>query len=154
MVNYSIYFKNNWNRLVMKVTQTDFLYLQSMHKRHLAKARLKVIIREVGKNDWPNDWAVLWVLICTVHLTAYSYYVTYAFQSESALYSCLKVKKLLARSRRKIWSLSDCNWTRTKNDLTRKRTLNHLAKLRKDLKNSMSKFRRPHKLADKLCCYS
>ena len=26
-----------------------------------------------------NNWAVLWVLICTVHLTAYSYHVTYAF---------------------------------------------------------------------------
>ena len=41
------------------------------------------------------------------------YYVTYAFQSESTLYSCLKVKEPLARSRRKIWRLSDCNWTQT-----------------------------------------
>ena len=31
-----------------------------------------------------------------------SYYVTYAFQSESTLYSCLNVKELLARSRREI----------------------------------------------------
>ena len=31
-----------------------------------------------------------------------SYHVTYAFQSESTLYSCLNVKELLARSRRKI----------------------------------------------------
>ena len=31
-----------------------------------------------------------------------SYRVTYAFQSESTLYSCLNVKELLARSRRKI----------------------------------------------------
>ena len=29
-------------------------------------------------------------------------HVTYAFQSESTLYSCLNVKELLARSRRKI----------------------------------------------------
>ena len=27
-----------------------------------------------------NDWAVLWVLICTVHLTQCFYHVTYAFQ--------------------------------------------------------------------------
>ena len=39
----------------------------------------------------------------------FSYQVTYAFQSESTLYSCLNVKQLLARSRREIWSLSDCN---------------------------------------------
>ena len=45
--------------------------------------------------------------------TICSYHITYAFQSESTLYSCLNVKELLARSRREIWSLSDCNWTRT-----------------------------------------
>ena len=33
------------------------------------------------------------------------YHVTYEFQSESTLYSCLNVKELLARSRRYIWSL-------------------------------------------------
>ena len=30
------------------------------------------------------------------------YHVTYAFQSESTLYSCLNVKERLARSRREI----------------------------------------------------
>ena len=56
---------------------------------------------------------------------------TYAFQSESTLYSCLNVKELLARSRRKIWRWSDCNWNRTQNHLVLKPTLNHLAKLAK-----------------------
>ena len=56
-------------------------------------------------------------------------HVTYVFQSESTLYSCLNVKKLLAQSRCKIWSLSDCNWTQTQNHLVHKQTLNHLAKL-------------------------
>ena len=55
-------------------------------------------------------------------------HVTYGFQSESTLYSCLNVKELLAQNRRKIWSLSDCNWTQTLNHLVCKRTLNHLAK--------------------------
>ena len=32
-----------------------------------------------------------------------SYHVTYAFQSESTLFSCLNVKELFARSRREIW---------------------------------------------------
>ena len=63
--------------------------------------------------NWPNDWPVLWVLICTVHLTVCSDHVTYAFQSESTLYSCLNVKELVAQNRRKIWSLSDCNGTWT-----------------------------------------
>ena len=43
-----------------------------------------------------------WYYICTVHLTVCAYHVTYAFQSESTLYSCLNVKELLARSRREI----------------------------------------------------
>ena len=34
--------------------------------------------------------------------TVCSYHVTYAFQSESTLYSCLNVKELLARSRSEI----------------------------------------------------
>ena len=36
------------------------------------------------------------------------------------LYSCLNVKELIARSRREIWTLSDCNWTRSQNHLIRK----------------------------------
>ena len=46
-------------------------------------------------------------------------------------YSCLNVKELLAQSRCRISSLSDCNWTRTQNHLIHKWTLNHLAKLTK-----------------------
>ena len=49
-------------------------------------------------------------------LTVCSCHVTYAFQSESTLYSYLNVKELLARSRREIWSLakwlSVCLWTK------------------------------------------
>ena len=40
-------------------------------------------------------------------MTACSCHVTYAFQSESTIYSCLNVKELLARSRREIWRLND-----------------------------------------------
>ena len=38
-------------------------------------------------------------------------------------------RKLRAWSRRDIWNLSDCNWTRTHKHLVCKQTLNHLAKL-------------------------
>ena len=64
-------------------------------------------------------------------MTVCSYQVTYAFQSESTLYSCLNVKDLLAWNRHKIRSLSDCTWTQTHNHLVHKRTLNHFAKLAK-----------------------
>ena len=43
-------------------------------------------------------------------------------------HNCLNVKELLARSRRHIWSLSDCNVIRTYNHLVPKQTLNNLAK--------------------------
>ena len=82
-------------------------------------------------SKWPNDWVVFWVIICTVHLTVYSCHVTYAFQRESTHYICLNANELLARSRHQIWSLSDCNWTRTQNHLVCKRTHNHLTKLTK-----------------------
>ena len=64
-------------------------------------------------------------------LTVSCNHVTYAFQNESTLYICVNVKELLARNRRDVWSLSDCNGTRTHNHLVCKRTLNHLAKLTK-----------------------
>ena len=53
----------------------------------------------------------------------------YVFQSESTLYSCLNVNEVLAQNRSEIWSLSDCNGTQTHNQLVRKKTLKHLAKL-------------------------
>ena len=58
------------------------------------------------------SWAALWVFICTVHLTVCPYHVTYAFQIEITLYSCLSVKELLAWNRRDIWNSSDWNGTR------------------------------------------
>ena len=62
-----------------------------------------------------------------------NYHVTYTFQSESTLYSCLNLKELLARKRRDDWSLSDTTGIWTHNHLVRKWTLNHLAELAKRL---------------------
>ena len=59
------------------------------------------------------------------------YHVTYAFESESTLYTCLNVKEVLPWNRRYIWSLSDKNGIRTHNHLVCIRTLNHLASLGK-----------------------
>ena len=59
------------------------------------------------------------------------YHVRYAFQSEFTLYSCLNVEELFPRKTCDIWSLSANSEIRTHNQLVRKRTLNHLAKLAK-----------------------
>ena len=71
------------------------------------------------------------LLLVMINMTVWSCHVTYAFQSESTPYYSLNVKELLARSRREIRSLSDCNWNRTQNHLVRKQTFNHLAKVTK-----------------------
>ena len=64
----------------------------------------------------------------TSHFSMF-YHVTYAFQSESTLNKCLNVMKLLGRKRRNVWSLSNCDGTRTHKRLVRKRTLNRFAKI-------------------------
>ena len=67
---------------------------------------------------------IIFRIVCSSH-------VTYAFQSESIVYSCLNVKEHLAWSRHETRSLSDCKWTRTHNHLVCKGTLNHLTKMAK-----------------------
>ena len=60
-----------------------------------------------------QKWKVCKSTVCSCH-------VTYVFQSESTLYSCLNIKELFARSRREIGRWIDCNWTRTENHLVLK----------------------------------
>ena len=74
------------------------------------------------RNQPTPNWTEIILTVCYYH-------VTYAFQSESILYSCLNAKKLLARNRRDIWNLGDSNGIKSHNHLVRKRMLNHLAKL-------------------------
>ena len=62
-------------------------------------------------------------------LTLCYYHVTYLFQSESTLCSCLNVKELPAWNKHDIWSLSGSNVIRSHNHLVRERIPNHLAKL-------------------------
>ena len=81
--------------------------------------------------NWRNDWTVFWVPICMVQLNVCSFHVTYAFTAESALYSCHNIKEIFARSRDVIWSLCDCNLSRTQNHSLSKRTLNHFEQLTK-----------------------
>ena len=54
---------------------------------------------------------------------AVCYHITYVFQNESMLYSCLNVKELLAQNKCYIRSLGDSNGIRTHKHFVRKRTL-------------------------------
>ena len=65
---------SNWTRIYNHLVRKPTL-------KHLTKLAL-------------NDWALLWVLICTVHLTVCSYHVKYAFQSKSTLNGWAFVYKL------------------------------------------------------------
>ena len=99
----------------------------------------------------PNIWRLGWArgyhlwhkyLQQNVNVTAFTvsellfwsvcyYHVTYAFQCESTVYSCLNVKELLAWNGHDIWRLSESNRIQAHNHLVCKRTLNHLGKLAK-----------------------
>ena len=79
-------------------------------------------------------------VVSTYLYGVYYYHVTYAFPSESTLYSCLNVKVLLARNRRGVRSLSDGNWIRIHNHLVRKSTVDHLVKLVKWLSCVLSTY--------------
>ena len=75
----------------------------------------------------------MWVLTCTLYLTVCSYHISYEFQSESTLSSCVDVEEFLARNRHHISSLSYSNEIPTHNHIVHKRTIHHLAKLTKSL---------------------
>ena len=66
----------------------DINTFMSNHKRTTKFKEYEIIVRAISSNEKLFDCMFL--------------HVTYAFQSESTLYSCLNVKELLARSRREI----------------------------------------------------
>ena len=107
--------------------------LKTPERRHISIPPKKV---RKPKIFWAKF--LLWrnqILVCISNICEKLYVLVMSrtYFRVNPLYSCLNVKELLARSRRKIWSLSDCSWTRTHNHLVYKRTLNHLAKMEKQL---------------------
>ena len=97
--------------------------LHKLHPLHLNKKYRIWTYIFLGKNLDVSPQSPFFSLQILIIMTVYSYHVTYTFQSESTLYSCLNVKELLGRSRREIWRLKDCNGTRTHNHLVSKLTL-------------------------------
>ena len=83
--------------------------------------------------NWPNDWAVFWVLTlrCIWLYVIIMSRMSFRVNPHSIVW--LNVKKLLARRCCNISSLSDSNVIWTHNHLVRKRTLNHVAKYNKFL---------------------
>ena len=128
-------FRVNADSIVAWISRNSLLQAHVKYEIKVTAIGLELRITWLVKESstirpiWPNDWAVFWVLICIVYLNVCSSHVTNAFHSESTLYSCLNVKKLHAGSLRENCSSSDCNWTRTQNNLARKLTLNNLTKL-------------------------
>ena len=111
-----------------------FLYLTKCYRSDLVSRSLprleKFLVARACITNLYFISNLAWIIFKgQLGLTICSYHVTYSFQSESTLYSCLNIKELLARNRRDISNLSDCNGTQTHNHVVRKRTLNHLAKL-------------------------
>ena len=90
-----------------------FFYIYKPKKHYWKSFRSVIIVNALNKD---------------LGLTVWYYHVTYAFQSESTLYSSLNVKQLLPWNKRDSWSLSDSNRIRAHIYLLCKRTLNHLAK--------------------------
>ena len=77
--------RNIWSLSYYNRTRTHNSLVRKQTLNHLVK-------HPTIWPNWPNDWVVLWVLICTVHLTVCCYHLTYAFQSESSLYICLNAQ--------------------------------------------------------------
>ena len=62
-----------------------------------------LVVLETDSDDTTDcSWKILKLLLDLLLTFKCSYHVTYAFQSESTLYSCLNVKELLARNRCEI----------------------------------------------------
>ena len=78
-------------------------------------------------------WSVQGKALC--FMIVCSYHVTYPFQGEFTLFSCLNVKELFARNRPDICRLCDYNEIsiilHSHNHLDRKQTRNHWASLAK-----------------------
>ena len=102
-----LYEHNNYDHLVIKLCNEFILLIINITKNEHIK-EYNTYIEDTKDIDSICSYLMN---ICTEkyfnltqdeYSTVCSYHVTYAFQSESTLYSCLNVKELLARNRRKI----------------------------------------------------
>ena len=94
--------------IITENTNVTFILTNCQNEYALERQKLVITCDQYLRTDTrtrKQRARILWrygMIVC-------SYHVTYAFQSESALYSCLNVKELFARNRREIWSLSGSN---------------------------------------------
>ena len=119
-------FQHNFERKWSFISPLSILINVASNSCVYCTISIEMVVTVLQKNK--NKMSSKILLACKTSTVCYCHF-TYAFQSESTLYRCLNVKELLARNKCDIWSLIDCNRTRTYNHLVHKRTLNHLAKL-------------------------
>ena len=82
--------------------------------------------------NWPNHWAVLWVLCLSFNFVFLSFHVRIS-EWICTLYfpEWQDFEELLARNKPDIWSLCYCNGISSQSQLVCKHTRNYLAKLAK-----------------------
>ena len=114
MLNLVWYFSEQQNHIFVIQTREIFSFLSLVNDS--VTMGLIFLLLSISAIISSNTNNIFCLAVCPCH-------VTYAFQSESTLYSCLNVKELLAQSRHEIWRWSDCNWKRTQNHLVLKRVL-------------------------------
>ena len=87
---------NTWSLIGSNGIQTHNHLVCKQTLNHLAK-----LAKWLG--------CVVWVLICTVHLGIYYYYITYSFQSEYTLYGSMNIKELLTQHLKFKWQQQEMN---------------------------------------------
>ena len=97
---------------------------------YMAATRFEPTTTYYGQEHWtiqpnlPNDWAMLWVLVFTLHLCV----IIMSLASLGVNLHCrvgLNVKEIFPRSRHNIWSLTDNNEVRKHKQFVCWGTVNH-----------------------------
>ena len=101
--NYWEFFRENFWKLFQSFSANTYLFkVNNRNNRKRWEMCSKLTIKTIKSDIILVSLLLIWIYFTT--LTVCSYHVTYAFQSESTLYSCLNAKELLARNRREICS--------------------------------------------------
>ena len=93
------HFRVNLHSIVVWMSRSSLLKAGVIF--HVLTDRQKLTLNHLHKLA-KNDWAVIWLLICIVHLSVCYYHARYALQSGSTLCSCLNVKKPHARNQHAV----------------------------------------------------
>ena len=92
--NYWEFFRENFWKLFQSFSANTYLFkVNNRNNRKRWEMCSKLTIKTIKSDIILVSLLLIWIYFTT--LTVCSYHVTYAFQSESTLYSCLNAKELL-----------------------------------------------------------